>query len=555
MRTENLFLNPETMNIEELVRGITTLHENFSEYFDVKNSRMKNDIKVNYSELIKDENIPNVGKNIEEIYKKLAFYSQGMLKWNHPGAMININPPVTLASVAAASYISMYNGNGAQDMSCGYMLSTELSVIKMISSLVGIDHKNSGGIFTFGGKSTNLHALKHGIQRVQPDAIEKGVEKNIICLTSTQGHPCHREVAGWLGIGEENCKKILTDSFGRMDLKDLEEKLDEEYRRGNKVALITANGGTTIQMTIDPILEIVKIRDRFVEKYNLDYKPRVHVDSVIGWVYLFFKDYDFSENIYELSNTALKKIAKQVEFISELNYADSFGIDFHKTGFCSYISSLYMTKDVKELYDQGKTKPIPYDELEYGNYSPFQYSLELSRSLNGPVEAYVNLNLLGTRGYQELIANLYNTGEKIKELLSKNKRFEVINNEDSNGFTTLFVVKIKSDDPSFFDFGEMEIEDMKKIAEFNHKFYLYLLEQQKIGKCWFSIDYSSGYHKLTNGMKIGVLKIYQMSPFFRLQEAEKFVKDLEKMLITFDSIKDTFVVREVPHKPREFVFR
>ena len=101
----------------------------------------------------------------------------------------------------------------------------------------------------------------------------------------------------------------------------------------------------------------------------------------------------------------------------------------------------------------------------------------------------------------------------------------------------------------------MELGNIKEIAKYNHKFYLYLLEQQKIGKCWFSIDYSSGYHKLSNGMKIGVLKIYQMSPYFKLEEAEKFVEDLGQMLQDFDLIKDSFEVKEVPHKPRDFVFR
>lgn len=555
MEIEKLFLNPKTMDIEDLLLDISNLHKHFSKYFNVDNARMKSEIQKNYINLIKDENLLNEGSNVEEIFKKLAFYSQGMLKWNHPGAMININPPAIFASVAAASYVSMYNGNAAQDMSCGYLLTTELIVIKMICDLVGLNHEKSGGIFTFGGKSTNLHALKHGIQRVAPNSIDEGIEKDIICFTSTQGHPCHTEVAGWLGIGQNNCIKVETDRLGRMDLSDLEQKMDKELSEGKKVALITANGGTTIQMTIDPIRKIVELRDRLVEKYKLNYKPRVHVDSVIGWVYLFFKTYDFEKNPYNLSAGAIIKLKKQLKFISELCYADSFGVDFHKTGFCSYLSSLYITKDMGELYAQGKVKPIPYNELEYGNYSPFQYSLELSRSLNGPVEAYVNLKLLGYQGYQELIANLYNTGEKIKELFSKNNRFEVINNEDSFGFTTLFIVKVKEEDPSFFDFGEMELGNIKEIAKYNHKFYLYLLEQQKIGKCWFSIDYSSGYHKLSNGMKIGVLKIYQMSPYFKLEEAEKFVEDLGQMLQDFDLIKDSFEVKEVPHKPRDFVFR
>ena len=308
-------------------------------------------------------------------------------------------------------------------------------------------------------------------------------------------------------------------------------------------------------MTIDPILDIVKLRDKMVKKYNLDYIPRVHVDSVIGWVILFFKNYDFNSNPYGLTPNASKKIQEQLKRISEIKYADSFGVDFHKTGFCSYLSSVYMTSDISEIYAQGKMKPIPYEELEYGNYSPFQYTLELSRPLNGPVEAYTNLKTLGYNGYQKIVCNLYNTGEKIKELLSEYQRFEVINNEDSNGFTTLFVVKENTNWPSFFELGNMDIEQVRKFGLYNHKFYLYLLEQQKKGKCWFSLDYSSGYHVLSNGLKIGVLKIYQMSPYFTIEKAAELVCEVKKHLAEFDILKDTFEPKEVPHKPRPFVFR
>ena len=211
---KNYFLNPETMDISELINYIISLHKKFVPYFNIKNARMKNDINTNYATLLEKEVLPEVGLSIEQVYSELSYYSQGILKWNHPGAMININPPPTIQSVAAASYISMYNGNGAQDMSCGYLLTTELAVIKMISQLAGLDYTKSGGIFTFGGKSTNLHALKHGIQRVNPDAIDEGIKDDIVVFSSEQGHPCHREVCGWLGIGEKNCIRISTDSMG-----------------------------------------------------------------------------------------------------------------------------------------------------------------------------------------------------------------------------------------------------------------------------------------------------------------------------------------------------
>lgn len=552
---EKYFLNPDSMDIHAMIDGINTLHKEFSKYFDTEHPRMKNFIGDKYCEILEREVLQQEGMEPKEVYKELSYYAQGILKWNHSGALINVNPPVTLPSVAAAGYVLLYNGNGAQDMSCGYLLTTELIVIKMLCQLAGLNNETAGGIFTFGGKSTNLHALKHGIQKVCPDAIDNGIHEDIVTFSSKQGHPCHSEVCGWLGIGKKSCIRISTNEMGEINLEELEINMRKMLDKGKKIALITANGGTTIQMTIDPIKKIVDIRDRLVEEYHLDYRPRVHVDSVIGWSYLFFKSYDFEENPFDIHPAALNRIQRQLKRILDIVYADSFGVDFHKMGFCAYQSSVYMCIDKSEIYAQEQLKPIPYNELEYGNYSPFQYTLELSRSLSGPIEAYTNLKVLGISGYQELIGKLYTSAEVLKESINRVPRFEVINDKDSDGFVTLFVVKENINIPSFFEIGKKSLDETKRFGMYIYKFYLYLLEQQKLGTCKFALDYSSGYHTLSNGVKIGVLKVYPMTPYFTPEKANEMVDNIRGLMEEFDKIKDVFEIKEVPHKPRPFVFR
>jgi glutamate/tyrosine decarboxylase-like PLP-dependent enzyme len=543
------------MDIEFLLNLMCELHAKFGRYFDVENSRMRNSIEGNYASILDREVLSEEGSSVNSVFEDLSFYAQGMLKWNHPGALVNVNPPPTLPSVAAASYVSLYNMNGAQDLSCGYLLVTELAVVKMICQLVGIDYKTSGGVFTFGGKSTILHALKHGIQRIDPEAVDYGIKDEIVAFSSTQGHPCHLEVGGWLGIGEKNCLRISTDEQGIINLAELEQEMDRVLSEGKKVALITANGGTTIHMTIDPIQAIVNLRDKMVLKHHLNYTPRVHVDSVIGWVYLFFKKYDFEKNPLELSETAARKIQRQLNRMEEIKYADSFGVDFHKTGFCPYLSSLYMTLDKTEIYAQGKQKPIAYEELEYGNYSPFQYTLELSRPLNGIIAAYTNLKLLGYRGYQKLIGQLYNASECLKNALSKETRFQVINTDNNDSFVTLFIVKKHANAPSFFKLDNLSKEETNNFGLFTYKFYHYLIEQQKNKNCWFTIDYTNNYHTLPNGTKIGTLKAYPMSPYFTNKKATQITKDLKTILTKFDKITNTYKTKETPHKPKQFTTR
>lgn len=549
------FVNPETMDMSQYIAEFSNLNEKVQSYINLDSARVDSNITETYAQLLEKENLSQNGESMDDVFSKLAEYSQGLIRWTHPGALINVNPPASIPSVVASSYFSLYNPNGAQDMSSGYLMTTELAVVKMLCTLADIDYKKAGGIFTFGGKSTNLHAIKHGLQRINPLYGKEGIKDDIITFSSKQGHPCHAEVCNWLGIGEKNCVRIPTDEMGVVDVEALRIGIESSIQEGKKVACITVNGGTTIQMTVDPIKEIAEMRDEIVKKYNLEYKPRIHVDSVIGWAWLFFKDYDFNINPQNICDMALKKIEKQCRKIQEIKYADSFGVDFHKTGFCAYLASLYITLDRDEIFQQNGYKGIPYEELEYGNYSPFQYTLELSRSLAGPIAAYVNLKLFGIEGYQRMIGGLMDSSEYLKDKLNRNKRFEVINEDDSDGFVTLLTVKENENSPSFFNISNLPAEEIEQYGRYIHKFYLYLLEKQKKKECWFTLDYSSGYHILANGKKIGVLKAYPMSPYFDRPSVDKLVKDLSQHLKEFDKVKNTFEVKEVPHKPRPFCYR
>ena len=111
--------------------------------------------------------------------------------------------------------------------------------------------------------------------------------------------------------------------------------------------------------------------------------------------WLFFKDYDFKSNPLKFSKTSLKKNFSISKKISELKYADSVGIDFHKTGFCPYTSSIFMVKDKNRYFSFNPSKDTPLEELVWGNFAPFQTSLELTRSASGTLSALICLKSLG----------------------------------------------------------------------------------------------------------------------------------------------------------------
>ena len=164
------FLDPFKPNFSNFIEQLMQLNDNVKQYTRNDVARVPSSIEENYATLLSKEELSEQGEDLDAIYSKLAYYSQGLIRWNHPGALINVNPPASIPSTAVSSYFSLFSPNGAQDMSTGYLLTTELAVVKMLSQLADIDYKQSGGYFTFGGKSTNIHAIKHGLQRISKAA-------------------------------------------------------------------------------------------------------------------------------------------------------------------------------------------------------------------------------------------------------------------------------------------------------------------------------------------------------------------------------------------------
>ena len=133
----------------------------------------------------------------------------------------------------------------------------------------------------------------------------------------------------------------------RTDL--LEKKAREAIEQGKKIACFVATMGTTDSLGIDDLEIITRIRDRLVEDYKLDYVPHVHADAVIGWAWSSLNDYNFDENPLGFRQRTVHALRGVVRRISKLHLADSVGIDFHKTGFCPYSSSLFLVKDQHDI--------------------------------------------------------------------------------------------------------------------------------------------------------------------------------------------------------------
>ena len=514
-------------NVKVLNKYISMLDEKVSKYYNFGKPFFKGNHSLNYKEYLKKCKLNYNSLTAEETFEYISPLYQNLPNWNNPGTMINVIPPVNLVSMASMSFSELYNPNFAQDTYAGLLITSELEVTKYISDLVNWDWKQSLGVFTFGGKGTNLYATKIALTKSCPETQNSGCKMNkYFMITSENAHPCHYEVCNWLGIGKDNCIEAKYNLDGRINIEETEKTICQNIEKGKIFLGFNLNGGSTNELIVDPIKEIAEINKKIANKYKLDYIPHIHVDSVLGWVYLFFNDYDFNANPLDIENKHLMKIKSLNKKVQDFKYADSLGIDFHKTGFCPYVSSLFIVKDRRDFYTLNPDREISLDELHYGNYNPFETTLELTRSSGGPIMALTTLKSLGIKGFQEIVSNMFASTERFRNLLVKNKNICIIN-EGTEWLTTLFILKPeKYKDYNLEEILNLEEEEREKIKEYNINYAKYILKKGKNGEISFTFTSSRSYKIPNTNIKLGALKAYPMSVFLNENKVKSLVKEI-----------------------------
>jgi len=349
-------------------------------------------------------------------------------------------PPTTIPSITAFIAAAMYNPNMIWDEYSARFAEAEIAAVAMAADLVGYDPQQAGGVFTFGGTGTILYGCKLGLEKLFGGrAMTEGIREDVKIVASGTSHYSHLNVAGWLGLGTKNLVNIPTTRDSTMSLPHLEDYLGRAFARGEKVAVIIATLGTTDAFAIDHLGEIVQLRDRLAREYGLEKKPHIHADAVIGWVWSVFRDYDFEANPLNFHRRTLRSLQDSLGRMGDLALADSLGIDFHKTGYAPYISSLLLAKDRRELALLSRQpEQMPY-LYQFGAYHPGIYTLECSRPGTGAMAAYANMRLLGKEGYRVLIGHVVEMAEMLRERLERPPFIQVLN-EENFGPVTLFRV-------------------------------------------------------------------------------------------------------------------
>jgi tyrosine decarboxylase/aspartate 1-decarboxylase len=206
------------------------------------------------------------------------------------------------------------------------------------------------GHLTGGGTMANLEALWIAGQLAPGKTV----------VASEQAHYTHRRLAGVLGLPFE---EIPCDRRGRMDAMALADRLS----RGG-VATVVATVGTTATGSIDPLPDVLALRER--------HAFRLHVDAAYGGYF------GLAGNLEAETRAAFDRIAE----------ADSIVVDPHKHGLQPYGCGCVLFRDpsVGRFYKHDS----PYTYFSSSELHLGEISLECSRAGASAAALWATMRLL-----------------------------------------------------------------------------------------------------------------------------------------------------------------
>ena len=292
---------------------------------------------------------PPIDERMNQVLADVAHRLGNNYPYFHPlyaGQMLK--PPHPLARAAYALAMSINPNNHARD---GGRASSEMEIeaVRQLASMFGWTEYL--GHLTSSGTIANLEALW----------VSSKVSAARRIIGSAQAHYTHQRISSVLSL---NYSSVPADNQGRIDLTALE----DELRKGD-VGTVVATLGTTAIGAVDPLDQILALRER--------YGFRLHVDAAYG-------------GYFKLISHSLDEHARRAYAL--IDQVDSIVIDPHKHGLQPYVCGCVLFRDpgVGRFYKHDS----PYTYFTSTQLHLGEISLECSRAGAAAVALWATHQLL-----------------------------------------------------------------------------------------------------------------------------------------------------------------
>lgn len=322
----------------------------------------------------------------------------------------------------------------------------ENMLIDWMKELFGFSKEAIGNLAS-GGSISNLIALtaardKYGIKNEQ-------ITKSVIYL-SPQVHHCIQKALRIIGLEDVIINYVALDQNSKIDVLDLQGRIESDKSQGLKPFLVIASAGTTDTGAIDPLEAIGNI----AKKHDLWY----HIDGAYGGFFMLVD--------------SIKHKLKGIEM------ADSLVVDPHKGLFIPYGVGAVLVKDKEAVYHSNHYRANYMQDAIKDSLlvNPADVSPELTKHFRG-LRMWLPIKLHGLEAFKACLEEklllteyfrqrLLDIGFKIgpQPDLSVSYFWYATNNEQENAFNEKLMEVIHEDGEIFLSSTRIDGKFVIRIA-------------------------------------------------------------------------------------------
>jgi aromatic-L-amino-acid/L-tryptophan decarboxylase len=254
----------------------------------------------------------------------------------------------------------------------------EAQTIRWIAEFIGYP-TDCGGLLVSGGNMANFvgflaaRAARSGWD-VRRDGLA-GSSRQLVVYASAETHTWIQKATDLAGLGTASIRWIPTDNDFRMDVAQLERRIESDVADGHLPFIVVGTAGSVSTGAVDPLPEIARVcRDRNVW---------FHVDGAYGGV--------------------AARVPGAPADLRGLSLADSVAVDPHKWLYAPIEAGCVLVRDAGALPRAFSYHPAYYHLGEHGiNF--VDYGPQNSRGFRA-LKVWLALKHVGAEGYRQMIAD------------------------------------------------------------------------------------------------------------------------------------------------------
>src|SRR5260221_7012316 len=182
-------------------------------------------------------------------------------QWNHPRFFAYFactgSTPAILGEMLAAAL----NTNGLHWKTSPAVAELEQRALDWLRQWIGLKDEWFGIVYDTASTSS-MHGIVCARELVDPEARTAGSRNDLVLYTSDQFHMSIEKGAIAVGVGQQNVRKVPSDSEFRMRADALARMVEDDKRAGKRPFCVVATVGTTSSTSIDPVPQIADIAEK-----------------------------------------------------------------------------------------------------------------------------------------------------------------------------------------------------------------------------------------------------------------------------------------------------